>query len=330
MSRWRSNHIGSLHRANRTLKNDIDIDIDMKKRDLKNKKMKMIEYATPECTDTAVILVFFNPVSSIRIQQNILYVKHQLDRAKIPVFIGEMAFHDAPSLFEESPTTFIFRSTSYMFYKENLINLVIARPAVRVFQKYVILDADIIFDDTQWVDKISSALNTYDIIQPYEYACRLTKQFTVEEVLYSIYKKENGGHPGYAWAFRRDWYDRIGGLYDHAVIGGGDQCLVYKIGTSNIDIPKFYSIEIEHSKIKTNAGFIPGIIYHLPHGAFKKRQYDTRITDLENALNSLKINTLSDTLDKHDGIIEWKYPIRDVMNRTLLQFFQKREEDNFD
>jgi hypothetical protein len=328
MSSWRPthNHNSTLSRANRIL----ELDIAMKKRELPNKKIKFVEYKTPECTDTAVILVFFNPASSIRIQQNILYVKHQLERAKIPIFIGEMAFHNEPSLFEESPSTFIFRSTSYMFYKEHLINLVIVKPAVRVFQKYVILDADIIFDDINWVDKISSALNTYDIIQPYEYACKLTKQFTVEDVLYSICKKEKEGHPGYAWAFRRDWYDRIGGLYEHAVIGGGDTCLVYKIGTSNISISNIYSRELERCTIKTKIGFIPGTIYHLPHGTFIKRQYTTRMSDLENTLKSLQISSLSDAVEEIEGILEWKQNCKDVMNKTLLQFFQNREDDNFD
>lgn len=326
MSSWKPHNVGKLHRANRT----VELDIAMKKRDLQHKRLKNMEYAKPECTDTAVILVFFNPSSSIRIQQNILYVKHKLEKANIPVFIGEMAFHEEPSFFEASPTTFIFRSTSYMFYKEHLINLVISKPVVREFQKYIIMDADIIFDDIKWIDKISFALNTYDIIQPYDYACKLTKQFTVEEVMHSICKKEKEGHPGYVWALKRDWYDSVGGLYDHAVIGGGDACLVYKIGTSNIHIPNIYSIEIERPTIKANIGFISGLIYHLPHRAFLKRQYTTRMSDLESTLKSLNINTLSDALEKHGEVLEWKQQYRDVMNKTLLIFFQNREDDNFD
>ena len=316
-----------------------ETELEIKRSELTNTKLKNITYNAPTCTDTAVILVFFNPISSIRIQQNILYVNHQLKKAKIPVFIGELCFNDEPSLFEESDSVFIFRSTSYMFYKENLINQVISKPAVRLFEKYVILDADIIFEDIDWVDKISSALEKHDIIQPYDFACILYKNFTVNEVINSIcnidplkeYPKiGHPGHPGYAWAFRRDWFDRVGGLFEYALIGGGDVCLSYLIGiTKKIDL--VYSWDMKMQNLLTNIGCIPGIISHLPHGSMHKKQYSTRLIDIQEAIRIIGIKKLSDATERNThGVFEWKKQYKEIMNNVLYEYFKNRDDDNFD
>ena len=54
------------------------------------------------------------------------------------------------------------------------------------------------------------------------------------------------------------------------------------------------------------------------------------MSDLENTLKSLQISSLSDAVEEIEGILEWKQNCKDVMNKTLLQFFQNREDDNFD
>jgi hypothetical protein len=312
-------------------------------------RLKYINYNIPKCNDIAVVMVFFNPASSIRIQQNILYVYNQLTNAKIPTFIGELCFNNDAPLFQESDNVFIFKSESYMFYKENLINRVIEKQQLSEFKKYVILDADIIFEEVDWLDKISEALNNYDIIQPYDRAYRLSKNFTIENEMKSMCKVNISGHPGYVWAFTRNWYDNHNGLFEYALIGGGDAVLSYIVGVTNV-IHKLYKLCIDKSNIvngdtmnsdknnnkennkinKDKVGYINTTIYHLPHGPIVKRQWGTRMIDLERALLSLGIKNIYDATEINEyGVIEWKKQYKKIMNDTLLQYFKNREDDNF-
>jgi hypothetical protein len=292
-----------------------------------NNKLKHIVYTPPKCTDTAVILVFFNPTSSIRIQQNILYVTHQLKRARIPVFIGEVCFNDESPFFQESDTTFIFKSTSYMFYKENIINQVISKIPGETFTKFVILDADIVFEEPNWLDTVSAALDEYDILQPFNLAYKLNKSFIPDEIKIGVSKIEPTGHPGYAWAFRRDWFEKAGGLYEYALIGSGDTCLAYMIGAINTahDVYK-QDIPIIPSKM----GHMRGNIYHLPHGTKIKRQHVSRILELEKIMKTNKIQKLADITEKNtDGILEWKQLYKNRMNSFILTYFKNRDDDDF-
>ena len=88
-------------------------------------KPHLIQYNTPDVKDMAIIFVYFNPCKYRRIIQNVLTVKHQMDCAKIPYFIGEIK-HDSDSeyLFSKSDNVFQYSSNSYMFYKENLIRVI--------------------------------------------------------------------------------------------------------------------------------------------------------------------------------------------------------------
>jgi hypothetical protein len=292
-------------------------------------KLKPIRYETPTCTDTAVILVFFNPVASIRIQQNIVYVLHQLKEANIPVFIGELIFNSDTPLFTESETVFHYKSTSYMFYKENIINLVIRRKELESFTKFVILDADIVFAESNWLDRVSNALEECEILQPYATAYTLDKKFVSNLARDSVCKTPNTGHVGYAWAFRRDWFERVGGLFDLALTGGGDMCLTYMIGASDTtqDVYKPDISRFVDSKI----GYVRTSIFHLPHGLPSKRQLESRIENLAQTLRSLNLKRISDAVVRNsDGIIEWKPQYKNLMNTLIQTYFKTRDDDNLE
>ena len=280
-------------------------------------------YATPKCTDTVVLMVFFNPAGSFRIIQNILYVKQQLAAASIPFFIGELAYNSAP---HSIPDAFQFRSSSYMFSKENLLNALLEKDEVKAYSKYVIMDCDIVFNTADWVDGISKALDTYDIIQPYQYANLLNLKFKSESVKPSVAFIPESGHTGYVWAFRRDWYDRVGGLYEYALIGGGDTCLAYMCGFTLLsargykdDIPASFTLKLS---------YLPYTIWHLPHGQSVKRQYKERMDVIRITMKTLQIDRLRDAVDRGaDGIFEWKPQYKTHLNSVLLNYFKSREDD---
>jgi hypothetical protein len=280
-------------------------------------------YSTPKCTDTAVLMVFFNPTGSFRIIQNILYVKQQLAAATIPFFIGELAYNTAPHVI---PGAFQFRSSSYMFSKENLLNAMLAKDELKAYSKYVIMDCDIVFDTNDWIDGISAALDTYDIIQPYQYANVLNLKFKSIQVKPSITYKASTGHTGYVWAFRRDWYHRVGGLYEYALIGGGDTCLSYMCGFTFLSATRGYIDDIPSSVQKIS--YLPYTIWHMPHGLSEKRQYKERMDIIRLTMKSLRIDRLRNAVDRGaDGIFEWKPQYKTHLNSVLLNYFKSREDD---
>lgn len=296
------------------------------------KHLVHVSYQTPKTSDTAVILVFFNPAKSFRIIQNLLYIKQLLESASIPYFIGELAAGDASHIFPTGMKhIFQFRSGSHMFFKENLINCVISRAPA--YAKYVILDADVVFDEPAWVDAISEALNTYSVIQPYQFVHQLNIRFQVENTKASLcYTSQtfgyNGGHTGYAWAFRRDWWDRNGGLYMYALIGGGDKCLAHSAGIELEWIPKPYESDVPERSLDVLTTYLPVTIWHLPHGSLLKRNYIERASRLQDTMRSLGIEHLRDAVETNaDGVFEWKARYKPVMNTLMLNYFIGRDDD---
>lgn len=126
----------------------------------------------------AVLLVFFNFCDSTRIVQNILLVNHLFSKANIPFYIGELCLENGTPFFKKESNVFHFRSNSYMFYKENII-IEMEKMIPKQYSKICTIDSDIIFEDTEWYDKLSSMLNQFNVVQPFSEACFLSPEFTV-------------------------------------------------------------------------------------------------------------------------------------------------------
>jgi hypothetical protein len=313
----------ALHFEERS-KPKLDVHVLPPKRDL-----EIVHYGMPKCTDCAVILVFFNPAGSHRIVQNLLYVKQKLEIVNIPFFVGELAYNDAPFVFQPgTPNIFQFHSNSYMFSKENLIKCVLRRDAVKGYSKYVIMDCDVLFDTPDWIDGISTALDTYDVVQPFQYANMLNLKFKSITIKPSIVLSPAGGHTGYVWAFRRDWYERVGGIYEYALIGGGDTCLAHMAGINIEWKGGLYRSDLPPLGDSSRTWYLPYTIWHLPHGVIEKRRYVERNDTISRAMSALSICKLRDAVDVGaDGLFEWKLQFRTHLNSVLLNYFKSREDD---
>ena len=124
----------------------------------------LASYATPNCKDTAVCLCYFSAVGYKRPRDNFMKVKGMLDNAKIPTFTAECIIGNTPQLIPNP--TILVRSNSALFYKEQLFNML--EPHLpRQYRNVIFMDSDIIFSAPDWVDRISLALKTYSVIQPF-------------------------------------------------------------------------------------------------------------------------------------------------------------------
>ena len=301
-------------------------------------KPHLIQYNTPDVKDMAIILVYFNPCKYRRIIQNVLTVKHQMDCAKIPYFIGEIK-HDSDSeyLFSKSDNVFQYSSNSYMFYKENLIRVI--EPLIpSCFTKICILDFDIFFDNPDWYSVISEKLNLVKIVQPFKTANYLNVDYSIFESRTNCvdnktfepinYKAE---HTGFVWAFDRQWFSTY--YFDDMIISGmGDTVLANNITKRSYNgSGSFYvnfSSHINPSAVNAPYGSCDLNVYHLNHGPLINRQYNSINYILNLTFNQNGFKKIDDVLSRReDGILQYKPEYLPLMNSVLLSYFKVRNDD---
>lgn len=287
-------------------------------------------YSRPSRRDTAVVLCHFSPAGFRRLAENARTVVSDMRGSGIPVYSVELVHPGrGPSL--EDPDLTV-RSGSYMFHKENLMGLMLSR-VPDSYSKVVFLDADVRFSDREWLDRASDALDRADVIQPMEWCFWSSTRDKIsagEQVARGRGLDVGSVHPGFATAARRDWLDRVGGLYDLAVVGNGDTCLWDAVARSyGLGFPEgstsaytsryeglrgfFERVASSSPRVGSLRGCFAG---HLPHGTAGKRGYVRRHSILERDI-SVSRNA--------DGVYEWN----DASNNgPMLEYFRSRDEDN--
>jgi hypothetical protein len=274
----------------------------------------------------AICLVYFNSMKSKRMLMNYLYTVEKLKNAKIPYYTIELCFGEP-----EIKNAIHVSGKSYMFHKERLCRL-IEKSVCWWYSKIMFLDADIVFANPNWYSDVSNLLNTHDVVQPFKRAVWL--DITYKKSLMQLYtvadmKKEvlynSNLHPGFAWAFRRSWYRKVG-FFDYGITGSGDTLSV--AAWLNIPFkpsylqpalqPAFNEFNLMPKPRLTNA---LGTVYHLWHGTKDNRKYLQRHTilkDVEDVRDILVLNK--------DGVFELT---NETVNEQLKEYFISRHDDGF-
>ena len=294
-------------------------------------------------------MVFYNPAGFKRILNNILYIIQILKAKQIPYYVIECVFNDEQPQITDADM--VVRSNSVLFYKEELVNKL--EPIVpEQYTKIVALDGDIIFDSPDWLDQISTALDTYDIIQPFDRACWLTPDnkrigswkhgygYALKEKIKINKNNINDYHPGFAWAFNRKIFKDLGGFYPKAVIGSGDGVFLFSFfkgdipnswvdtmtgGRKNIfnltleDWPAYHE---NFQRVNPTVGYINVRAMHLFHGLRANRQYFSRFARSPFKIDGKTWNDIFTT--NKDGLTEIIDP---SMRNSYLKYFKSRNED---
>ena len=280
--------------------------------------------------DMAICLVFFNPAKSKRMLMNYLYVVNRYKNEGVPLYTIELTFGDAA---HEIADAIHVRSKSYMFHKERLCRL-LEYHVPRKYTKLMFLDADVLFAGTEWYKGVSKLLDTNDVVQPFRYAHWLDLTYTTTTLTRETVLAMEGPmwnfkyHPGFAWAFRREWYKQVG-FFDWAVSGSGDTLsAAHWLGMS---FPKgFNSLPMALTNEYEKYCRLPrpriacletGEVYHLYHGARKNRQYSER-----HALLNVKTDIRKLVQTNWFGAYEWISPA--TWNPAFLDYFKNRNDDD--
>jgi len=212
------------------------------------------------------------------------------------------------------------RGASLLWQKERLLNLGIAELPPEC-DSVVWLDADVVFERDDWVAATRQRLETCAAVQPFESACwlgpyesgapremapGLGEGKTQRGMAATLADHPNRrraladhflhGHPGFAWAIRREVIERHG-FYDRAVLGGGDTIQGHALyGDADFWRGRnFYSRELTRHELSAVAewsapladdvsgriGWVPGRVLHLFHGEMARRRYVERLQILK-------------------------------------------------
>lgn len=294
-------------------------------------------YAKPKRDDLAVILCHFNPVGWSRTPKLLYEVCESIVASGVTPVVSQLCLPGRrPASLPRGVRELRFESTSVMFHKENLWNI-----ASRETQepKLMFLDGDIFFSRRDIFDTVSRLLDSYDVIQPFETAVWLGAEGQVElsrpascVALFSGEKPRlNKYHPGFSWCMTREFFAKIGGLYERHPLGSGDTALSFSLTEGEIPWPntRNHVFADTHSYrayrdtvlgARPRIGYADGVTaYHVWHGDRADRKYGERykfMPDLENGEYPIH--------SRPDGILEWS---DSAHNDLAREYFVGRKED---
>lgn len=182
----------------------------------------------------------------------------------------------------------------YLFNKENLINIAVSK-LLPVNWKYMAwIDADIEFINPKWSMEAITKLKTCDVLQLFSINRYLDSNGLPNVYFHSAIKVKNDvhlknhkeyAHPGFAWAMTRKTYTKLRGLFEFAIVGGGDNIMCHSFLGIKSHMKKLYgknkkfmeAIESYFEKAKgLRVEFLDTVIQHHYHGTRKNRMYTDR------------------------------------------------------
>jgi hypothetical protein len=239
-----------------------------------------------------------------------------------------------------------------LWHKENLINIGIQQVILRCPDaRYIAwIDADIKFEPGQ-LEATVHALQHYDVVQMWSHAIDMDPEGQVlgDKIQLSFMhcywkgiepKSANGytqgGHPGFAWAARREALNKLGGLIDWGVLGSSDRhmacALVSRVkdsvhGKCHRNYHKWL-LEWQaraDKHIRKNVGVVPGTIRHLWHGRKADRGYSSRWQILVNRQFDPDTDLKKDVSGLWQLVSET--PRQIDLRDDIREYFRSRRED---
>ncbi len=248
------------------------------------------------------------------------------------------------------------RATDVLWQKERLLNIA-ARQVPSRCSKVVWLDCDLIFENEEWPQLTTNMLNTAAVVQPFSQVVRLPRGccrdaghdaghnerwmsfaavYEAMPNLMLLGRFDEHGHTGFAWAARRELFDRVG-LYDTCVTGSGDHvmahafcgdwessCLIRTFGEDSAHLRHFQNwCQRIYPLVRAQVKAVPGSVLHLWHGETKDRNYLLRNMELVR----LGFNPDRDLAMDRSGCWKWAGTKARELERWARYYFTARKED---
>jgi len=272
--------------------------------------------------------------------------RFELEESNLILYIVELAYGDQKFLITnaKNPRHLQLRTECPLWHKENMINLAVKNLLPASYKAFAWIDADIEFENLTWTTDTLKILNgSRDIVQLFSHAVDMDKNECSMAVFNSAgyqytkglpfsSKTPNLWHPGFAWAITRKAYEKIGGLYEKAILGSGDNIMMLSIIGKGIKSVNTKSSEeyvksiLEYEKkIKTlRFGYVPGVIRHHFHGSKINRKYHERWEILLKYGYNPELHITTD----NNGIIIPTDKFPEELKTDIMNYFKERNEDD--
>lgn len=303
-------------------------------------------------SDFWVITCYFNPARFKTKRRNFDAFMEGMRNVGANVLVVESAFGDDPFELDAGENVLQLRGTGVMWQKERLLNIAAAQLPASA-RKIGWFDADIIFKEPDWLERTSQALDKYVVVQPFSHAVRLHRDNrdngtgVLDESFASMFVRDprparvgryfDHGHPGYAWAARRELFETCG-LYDACLTGSGDHLMAHAFGAAIANSPcmrhtfrgspdyanHFLRWGVSaRNVVAGKLGVVPGRILHLWHGDLADRRY----ADREREFRALNFNPERDLRFDQSELWEWSDAAPETVRAWTNNSFQHRNED---
>lgn len=247
-------------------------------------------------SDLNVVCVISNPC---RYKTRVNLMKACLARnafAGVTQWLVEAVFGERePEVADPSnPHHIIVRCDDEIWLKENLINIAVSHFPTN-WRYMMWMDGDVEFLRPNWAMEVLHTLQHFATVQPFSHVVDMGPNREILEThtgfahMYLQGQPFTPGygtfwHPGYAWAWRREAWDAVGGMIDRAVCGAGDHHMATAlIGRGHLSVhgkcSKAYHKMVSDWQakaevhLKRNIGAMEGTILHYFHGAKANRNY---------------------------------------------------------
>ncbi len=299
--------------------------------------------------DVALVCAYFNPNHYKSRYVNYMSFITGIRNSKIRHLTIEAAFGEDEFELSNSPNIIKVRARDVMWQKEALLNIGAKKLIKEGYKKIIFADADVIFLDKEWPDKISKALDKHDVCQCFStYSHNEKNDFGAISKLYrtknwnNLKGEEKYLHPGFIWAFKASVLENIGYLYEKSILGGGDSLIFFAVIKNVfperfIDyFPKYSERNLsERSKkdyliwaeklssiINDKVGFVDIEILSLWHGDLKNRKYQER----NKILIENQFDPDNDVKKDENGCLKWTSD-KKKLHSEIREYFISRNED---
>lgn len=305
-------------------------------------------YKHKKCTTDSllyVVTVISNPAQyEKRYQLFTEFCDRMLQNSQVYLYTVELQQRARPFM---TNANLKLRTKDELWHKENLINIAVQNlPDTWEYVCWV--DADLHFQNDNWVQETIDALQTYEIVQPWCHCIDMGPKFETLQVHTGFFYQYCNGeqwkpsgygkywHPGYAMAYKKSAFNSIGGLIDFAILGSADFHMAMSL-IGDVDKSLNHALHPNYKKlckiweercekhINRNVGYVHGTIMHYWHADKKNRRYIDRWKILVNN----NYDPLRDIKRDHNGVFQLetlKYKLRDDIRR----YFRQRNEDSND
>lgn len=206
---------------------------------------------------------------------------------------------------------------SILWVKENLINKA-SELLPKSWEYMAWIDADVVFSsnvmiNTDWSTQTVELLKTYDTVQLFKlYAWMHEKGGINVGISFAFISKLDPldfGHPGYAWAINKNFYNKINGLFEYCIIGGFDGLYStilkkdahtfnnnYLNNLGDMVLPYYNKFD------NFTYHYVNSTLLHLPHGNLNKRRYNNRYSIFQ----KYNFDPIKDLSKNNNGILQFK------------------------